>query len=54
MTLTEFVMKFKKLLIVLIYFISIGQAYAADVTISGTQDKRRSSRQFYANYKWYT
>ena len=40
MTLTEFVMKFKKLLTVLIYFISIGQVYAADVTISGTQATR--------------
>ena len=40
MTLTEFLMKFKKLLIVLIYFISIGQVYAADVTISGTQETR--------------
>ena len=33
-------MKFKKLLTVLIYFISIGQVYAADVTISGTQATR--------------
>ena len=40
MTLKEFLMKFKKLLTVLIYFISIGQVYAADVTISGTQATR--------------
>ena len=40
MTLSKLVMKFIKLLTALIYFVSIGQVYAADVEISGNQATR--------------
>ncbi len=40
MTFKAFGMKFKKLLIALTLLVSIGQVYAADVTISGTQATR--------------